>query len=226
VGIDPREIDSRVAALAASRAIDRVGDVLVARQIIEELKTSIVAALEQHHRAQPLSEGVPREDARARLFRRGHSLVFERAVGDLAAAGALVARDRLSLAKHHVALSPDEARARDAIEEALRSAGLTPPDLASLSARLGVPAAMADQMVRLLQRQKRLVKIDVLFFHDEALRAMKDGVAAMKVGPGAKIDVATFKDRFGVSRKFAIPLLEYLDRERVTRRVGDSRLIL
>ena len=45
-------------------------------------------------------------------------------------------------------------------------------------------------------------------------------------GDAARIDVATFKERFGVSRKFAIPLLEYLDRERLTRRMGDSRVIL
>jgi selenocysteine-specific elongation factor len=72
------------------------------------------------------------------------------------------------------------------------------------------------------------VKIDTLFFHDEALAALKAQVAALKrAGEGATtLDVATFKERFGVTRKFAIPLLEYLDRERVTRRVGDVRLIL
>jgi selenocysteine-specific elongation factor len=45
-------------------------------------------------------------------------------------------------------------------------------------------------------------------------------------GPATRIDVATFKERFGVTRKFAIPLLEYLDRERVTRRMGDARVVL
>ena len=73
------------------------------------------------------------------------------------------------------------------------------------------------------------MKIDTLLFHDEALKALKAQVAALKAGgkpEDAKIDVATFKARFDVSRKFAIPLLEYLDRERVTRRVGDVRLIL
>jgi selenocysteine-specific elongation factor len=77
-------------------------------------------------------------------------------------------------------------------------------------------------------RQKTLVKIDVLLFHDEALKALKAEVAALKssAGAAAHIDVATFKERFGVSRKFAIPLLEYLDRERVTRRMGETRVVL
>jgi selenocysteine-specific elongation factor len=90
-----------------------------------------------------------------------------------------------------------------------------------------VSAAVADRVFKLLQRQKVLVRLDTLLFHDEALKRLKAEVAALKTtGTGARIDVATFKERFGVTRKFAIPLLEYLDRERLTRRVGDSRVIL
>ena len=66
-------------------------------------------------------------------------------------------------------------------------------------------------------------------FHADALQLLKADVAGLKTAaPGgrATVDVATFKDRYGVSRKFAIPLLEYLDRERVTRRTGDVRLVL
>jgi selenocysteine-specific elongation factor len=60
------------------------------------------------------------------------------------------------------------------------------------------------------------------------LKGLKAEVAALKTsaGAGARIDVSTFKERFGVTRKFAIPLLEYLDRERITRRVGDARVLL
>ena len=67
--------------------------------------------------------------------------------------------------------------------------------------------------------------MDALLFHDEALKAVEGGSGgAARLGGrcGARIDVATFKERFGVSRKFAIPLLEYLDRERVTRRTGET----
>jgi selenocysteine-specific elongation factor len=70
--------------------------------------------------------------------------------------------------------------------------------------------------------------VDALLFHEEALKQLKTEVAALKssAGTAATIDVATFKGRFGVSRKFAIPLLEYLDRERVTRRMGENRIVL
>jgi selenocysteine-specific elongation factor len=72
------------------------------------------------------------------------------------------------------------------------------------------------------------VKVDTIVFHGEALQKLKDEVRALKAGApsGATVDVAAFKDRYGISRKFAIPLLEYLDRERVTRRTGDVRLVL
>ena len=61
----------------------------------------------------------------------------------------------------------------------------------------------------------------------DALERLKHDVLALKgQGGAAKVDVAAFKDRYGISRKYAIPLLEWLDRERVTRRVGDARVIL
>ena len=72
-----------------------------------------------------------------------------------------------------------------------------------------------------------LVRVDVLLFHDEALKRLKADVSSMKtVGAAPTLDVAAFKERFGVTRKFAIPLLEYLDRERVTRRTGETRVVL
>ena len=78
----------------------------------------------------------------------------------------------------------------------------------------------------LLLRDKVLVKIsDELVFHRDALEELRRQMAAFKV-KSTKIDVAKFKEMTGVSRKYAIPLLEYLDRERVTRRVGDAREIL
>jgi selenocysteine-specific elongation factor len=62
-------------------------------------------------------------------------------------------------------------------------------------------------------------------FHPSALEQLKGEVRALK-GAAARVDVASFKERYGITRKYAIPLLEFLDRERVTRRVGESRVVL
>ena len=97
-------------------------------------------------------------------------------------------------------------------------------------AGLKVDKARAQKIVTLLLRDKVLVKIsEDLVFHQSALANLREQIAALKsksATGAAKIDVGKFKEMTGVSRKYAIPLLEYLDRERVTRRVGDERVIL
>ena len=229
-GIDPRHVEARANALVGAKRAVRAGDVLVSAPIYTQLKDGIVKALTAHHKGQPLSEGVPREELREQLFARGHAAVFDRALADLAAgsAPAIFVKDRVALTTHRLELTPEEERAREALERAYRDGGLRPPDAAAIAAAVGAPPPVVDRMLKLLLRQKALVKVDVLLFHDEALKRLKAEVAALKnsAGAGARIDVATFKERFGVSRKFAIPLLEYLDRERVTRRTGETRIVL
>jgi selenocysteine-specific elongation factor len=221
-------VQARADALVAAHEAVRAADVLVAASLYGRLKEGIVATLTEHHRAQPLSEGMPREELRDHLLARGHVALFDLALTELAGARTIAGRDRMALATHRLALSPEEERARAAIERAYRDGGLKPPDAASIAAATGVAGAVADRMLKLLQRQKVLVRVDVLLFHDEALKRLKAEVTALKTAAGAvaRIDVATFKERFGVTRKFAIPLLEYLDRERVTRRMGDTRVVL
>ncbi len=100
------------------------------------------------------------------------------------------------------------------------------PFLQDVLAGLKVDKARAQKIVTLMLRDKILVKIsEDLVFHHTALANLKKRIAAMKATT-PKIDVAQFKDLTGISRKYAIPLLEYLDRERVTRRVGNVREIV
>jgi selenocysteine-specific elongation factor len=100
------------------------------------------------------------------------------------------------------------------------------PALQEVLAGLKIDKLRAQKIVTLLLRDKVLTKVsDELVFHRTALDNLRKRVAEHKA-KSATIDVATFKELIGVSRKYAIPLLEYLDRERVTKRVGDSRQIL
>jgi selenocysteine-specific elongation factor len=227
-GIDPRDVEARADALVRAGEAVRAADALVAARIFAQLKEGIVATLTQHHRAQPLSEGMPREELRDQLFTRGHVALFDLALAELAGSNTIAGRDRIALATHRLALSPEEEHARSAIDRAYRDGGLKPPDAASIAALAGVSGPVADRMLKLLQRQRVLVRVDALMFHDEVLKRLKADVTALKTRAGAvaQIDVATFKEKFGVTRKFAIPLLEYLDRERVTRRMGETRVVL
>jgi selenocysteine-specific elongation factor len=227
-GMEPGLAMSCVRSLVERGIALEIDQRLVDRRIVERLAADLVEALAHYHRADPSSQGLGREEARIRLFRHGYPPVFNRVVEQLEKAGTIVARDRLALSSHRVGLSSDAERARQPIEQVYRSAGLAPPDLATVTTATGAPAPVIDQVLRFLQRQRVLVKLDSLLFHEEALEQLKLQVAALKLSEEdvVRIDVPAFKERFGVTRKFAIPLLEYLDRERVTRRVGDARLIL
>ena len=123
-------------------------------------------------------------------------------------------------------MKDEEAESKKTIEAAFASAGLKVPALKDVLLGLKVDKARAQKIVTLLLRDKVLVKIsEELVFHRDVLQELRRQVATYKT-KSSKIDVAQFKALTGVTRKYAIPLLEYLDRERVTRRVGDERVIL
>jgi selenocysteine-specific elongation factor len=188
---------------------------------------AVLRAASEYHGRHPLEDGIPREELRERLFATAPLVVFEHVLTALQQRGTIVARDRVALASHHLQLSDEDARARDAIVRAIRDAGLMPPDQLSLAARIAAPAAVVERMTALLVRQKVLIRLGDLLFHEAALNGLKAEIQGLKrAGTAASIDVPAFKERYGLSRKFAIPLLEFLDRERVTRRVGDTRQIV
>ena len=210
--------------LVTPRRAVRIGDLLVSPAVLAGLVERLLSELRAHHEAQPLSDGLPREEARERIFGRAPTAVFEHVIEHLTADRQIVGSDRLAITTHRVSLSPEEAHAEQAIEQLYRQSGLAPPDEAAVVAAANVPAPVVDRVAKLLVRQKRLVKLDTLLFHADALAQLKADVRGMK--GRAEVDVPAFKERYGITRKYAIPLLEYLDRERVTRRVGNSRVVL
>jgi selenocysteine-specific elongation factor len=224
----PADTAARLASDLAREAVAvLVGDTLFGAAIVKALTARLVDGVAQHHRASPHSEGLPREEARERFFGAASPALFPHVLRVLADAGQLVVRDVLSLPGKGVTLTSEETDAQAALERVFRDAGLAPPALPDAAAAARVPTAVADRVVRLLLRQKTLTKIDALLFHTETLERLKHDMSALKAAhAAANVDVAAFKDRFGVTRKYAIPLLEWLDRERITRRVGDSRIVL
>jgi selenocysteine-specific elongation factor len=92
---------------------------------------------------------------------------------------------------------------------------------------LSVETKRAERILQMLLRDKNLVRITPeLIFHRDALAHLKQRLSTYKKSKGERISVPVFKELTGITRKYAIPLLEYLDRERVTRRAGDERVIL
>jgi len=132
--------------------------------------------------------------------------------------------ETVRLSSHRVALKQDEEEATAKIENAFRSGGLATPAVREVLAKSGVDPARARTLLQLMLRDKRLVRVsDDLVFHASAIESLRLLLAQKK---GAQFAVPEFKDWTGISRKYAIPLLEYLDRERITRREGDARVVL
>ncbi len=207
------------------KAITRAGDVFVYAPALEVLRSNIVNALASFHKKNPLAGGINKEELRAQVD--ASSAVFGAVTETLSKERRIeVAGDLIRLPGQGVVMKDEEVESRNKIEEAFASAGLKVPALNEVIAGLRVDKTRAQKIVTLLLRDKVLIKVsDELVFHRSALEALRGQIADYKLKSHA-IDVANFKELTGVSRKYAIPLLEHLDRERITRRVGDRREIL
>jgi selenocysteine-specific elongation factor len=204
----------------------QVGSVLVSASRLAAAEEAMLAAVAQYHADHPIAGGMPREELRARIFGKAPGAVFEHALHSLVERKAVVARERIALPGRGTALSPEESRTREAILEILTGAGLTPPDPAVLATQIAAARDVVDRIANLLVRQNEIVKVGDLLFHAAVLARLKTEIRSLKQAGAATLDVAVFKERYKLTRKYAIPLLEFLDRERITRRVGDIRHIL
>jgi selenocysteine-specific elongation factor len=190
--------------------------------IYQATRDRLTRAVRDFHAAKPLLPGIPKQDLRARELPDAPPFLL-----DVLLAGAkdvVVEGETVRSRTHKVTLKEDEEHARGAIERAFEDAGLAVPSVLEVLSKSGVEPARARTLLALLIRERRLARIsDDLVFHRSAIDKLRDLLATHKA---QRFNVAAFKEWTGVSRKYAIPLLEFLDREHVTRREGDERLVL
>lgn len=204
---------------------------LLARAQFDDLGKQVRAMLKAFHQRSPLESGMGREELREKIFAKLPPEIFRAVIAQLTERGEVIAeKDLLRLATHRVALSAEEQAAKDHLAEIYQRAGLQPISLeeamAQAGSQFGIDKARAQRFAQMLVNGGDLIKIADLVFHRSAIETLRETLQRFKAEHGAKLDVGSFKDLTGVSRKYAIPLLEYLDRQRVTRRVGDTREIL
>jgi selenocysteine-specific elongation factor len=215
--------------LQKTKQLTQIEGRFFAEQEYQLSQKALLDAIAAFHKKDPLRPGMPKKELQEEMVRTLDMAneLFEATLSALVEQKRTeVAGDLVRIAGHGVVMKDEEAESKNKIEDAFSSAGLKVPALHEVIAGLKVDRVRAQKIVTLLLRDKVLVKIsDELVFHRGALEALRRQVAAQKA-KSLKMDVARFKDMTGVSRKYAIPLLEYLDRERITRRVGDSREIL
>jgi selenocysteine-specific elongation factor len=217
----------QVASLAANiPEITNVGGVLIVNPGLDIARVALLSVLGAFHQQNPLVAGMSKEELRGRVPNIAPA-IFNWTFAELLQANKIeLAGELVRLPGHGVVMKDEEALSKKIIEGAFASAGLKVPALRDVLAGLKVDKVRAQKIVTLLLREKALIKVsEDLVFHRIALETLRAQLAEEKT-KSPRIDVARFKDLTGVSRKYAIPLLEYLDREHVTRRVGDERIVL
>jgi selenocysteine-specific elongation factor len=212
-----------IAAAAARAPVVALADSWYVDQAwFHAARDRLIKAIAEFHEKNPLASGIARQDLRSREMPSAPPLLMDAL---LAAAGSLVVEGETVRSRNHrVVLKDDEQQARAAIELAFERASLAVPTVAEVLAKSGIEARRARALLEILLREKRLVRISQdLVFHSSALDRLRELLAARKA---QRFQVGQFKEWTGISRKYAIPLLEYLDRTHVTRREGDWRLVI
>jgi selenocysteine-specific elongation factor len=224
-GLPAKIIERHLARPMGNGEIVRVGERFIHAFAFESLKLVLAATLDEFHKKNPLVSGVSRKELQESVAAQAD--VFSGALESLVTAKKVeIVGELVRLAGRGVSMKDEETESKTTIEHAFSSAGLAVPALKDVLAALKIDRPRAQKIVTLLLRDKVLIKVsEELVFHRSALDNLRQRMLVQKT-KSAKIDVPQFKELTGVSRKYAIPLLEYLDRERVTRRVGDYRVIL
>jgi selenocysteine-specific elongation factor len=215
--------ESEIAAAAAKAPLVKLADGwYVDRDWFQAARARLVKAVAEFHQTDRLAPGIAKQDLRARQMASAPPNVIDALLAGVREI--VVDGETVRLASHRVVLQQDEEQARSAIEQAFAKAGLAVPFVADVLAASGVESKRARTLLEILIRERRLTRISQdLVFHVSALEQLKQLLTARK---SQRFQVGDFKEWTGISRKYAIPLLEYLDREHVTRREGEQRLIL
>ncbi|HXJ14488.1 MAG TPA: selenocysteine-specific translation elongation factor [Candidatus Limnocylindrales bacterium] len=226
-----QEIQSAAYALAEKKLIRIVSNeplILIAEVWFTEISKKLLTRVERFHKENPLLPGITREELKASLGRRIRPETFAGALQLLLEQKKINQQGEfIKKTGSEITLSPEELRAQEQITQAFAKAGLAVPSVKEVLAQLRIETPRAEKLLQILLREKVLVRVSVdLIFHRDALIALTALLAHYKKSKGDRISVPAFKELTGITRKYAIPLLEYLDRQRQTRRAGDERVIL
>jgi selenocysteine-specific elongation factor len=195
---------------------------LIDKSHFQSQRDRLVRRVRAFHSEHPLLPGIAKQDLRSRELPGVPPFVLDALLAN--AKELVVEGETVRTRGHKLVLKEDEAQARTAIEHAFEQAGLAVPAVDEVLSQSGVAPLRARDLLQILLREKRLVKIgESLVFHQTAIAKLRELLATHRT---QRFNVGAFKEWTGISRKYAIPLLEFLDREHVTRREGDERVVL
>lgn len=212
-------------AKKAGTAIEVEPGRLVHPETISQLEQAACQAIAEHHAQKPLEPGIAREELRTRLFGTGPRL-YQRVLENLAGRGRIVVeRDTVRLPTHRPREEGRGSELADKVSRLLETGGLQPPRVKELAQAIGANERDALAALKMLQTASRVVRVtDELYFDAGALGALRQRLSEVLQRSGS-ITAQGFKELTGASRKFSIPLAEHFDAEKLTMRVGETRVL-
>lgn len=190
----------------------------------KRLQAEVVAALDDFHRVHPMAAGMDMESLRSRLRVPLPAKLFRPVLARLDAAGTVV-REEASVRKpdHKVKLDDTQSTQAKEILAAVEAGELTPPDAKQLASSLDVTPAKALELLHLLEKQEKVVRVTADIFYAKPAYTQAKGLLRSGIESSAEITVADYRTALNASRKYALALLEHFDQSGVTIRVGDVR---
>ena len=225
------EVNAAAKSLVEQQSVQPVSNeplILLSEARFSQIRKEAMARVERFHKENPLLRGMTREELKVALGRRVRPEAFSSVLHILTTEKQIVVEGEIvKKAGAEITLTAEELRAREQIVQAFAKSGLAVPSVKEVLAQLKIEAARGEKLLQILLREKVLVRVSAeLIFHRNALDTLTGLLAQYKKTKGERISVPGFKELTGVTRKYAIPLLEHLDRQRLTRRAGDERVIL
>jgi selenocysteine-specific elongation factor len=228
-GAPPDQVASALASLESSGALVELPlgprrTVRVLAEFAADLEDRAVRALARLHAAHPRQSTLPRARLSAALPDLGNEALVGGLVDRLRARGQVICDSRtVALAGHEPQLSQGERKLKNELAAAVRAGGFSPPFADELTAGAGARGPVVPELLALLRDEQRLVEITPEFFLDLEIENELRRLVSERLADGSAITMSELRERLGTTRKYAVPLGEYLDRIGLTRREGDVR---
>ena len=221
---DTQELLAALKEKGAVIALD--GGRLLHASVFADLASRISGSLTQFHARNPLKPGMPKEELRSSAAKAFDSRSFAALLAYMEKNGRIGTTDTIvSLPGYRVSLDPEQQKAADKLLGELQKAGFNAPSQEELLRETGLAHAVAKDLLDLLVQRNEVVKLaEDLYFH-AAVVVQAEQMLRDHIAKHGSITVSRFRDLTGSTRKYAVPLLEYFDSKRVTRRVGDERVL-
>jgi selenocysteine-specific elongation factor len=206
--------------------VDRERRLYLSGEVFDGLQKRALALLAAFHEREPMREGLSREELRQRLSGELDPRTFQRVAQALSDAGRVeLDKEVVRLKGRGRTLTVNEEGARARLTAELAAAGLAPPTVNELAQKLQLAPARVHELLKVVVADGRAARVsEELYFDAAALSALRERLVA-HLRENKEITTQGFKEMVGQTRKFVIPLSEYFDREKVTLRVGEKRVL-